>query len=92
MEYSEVMTSTLGLDCYTGETCDQHKKQWIDHCRDGDIPIDGDRLSISMDGFPCGTKVVILEPKCPNCSQPRSVCAPCDEGFDWDAWDEAEYS
>lgn len=92
MKRREIMWAEMSPDLYAGETCDQVRPRW--HCHaEGDM--DSDHMeSISLDAkhFVPGTKIVVMEPECPQCGMVASCCITdkaCD--FDWDAWRDDKY-
>jgi hypothetical protein len=104
VEYTETMWAEMKPDCYGGKTCDKIEPQWWTYA-------DGDKeggyehapLQLAARTFPPGTKIVVSEPLCPQCSEPREpkfptpkkgplYAGPCRCGFDWDAWVLGEYS
>lgn len=93
MDYHEVMRAELSPDVYSGPDCDQVKNRWEAFC-EGDMDSDfSQTLELSARHFPPGTKVLVLEPVCPECHQISEFCRS-DEGcaFDWDTWIVEEYS
>lgn len=104
VKHEETMWAEMKPDVYGGKTCDRVVPGWS-------IYADGDRvgednvpdLGLRARHFPPGTKVVVSEPVCPNCTERRSpkfpipkhgplYGGPCDCGFDWDAWVLDQYS
>lgn len=99
----ETMWFTMQPDCYAGPNCDQIEPRW--HCyAEGDKDSDYTKEPLSLDPrrYPPGTKIIVMEPTCPECGMIRGVStkndqlafdAKCDEcGFDWEAWTLDEYS
>lgn len=100
----QTMRFTMEPDCYGGKTCDQVEPRW--HCyADGDKDSDRQREPLTLDArrFPPGTKIIVTEPTCPTCGEPRSIKHPepkngplfvakCRCGFDWEEWTLNEYS
>ncbi|SEG20891.1 hypothetical protein [Marinobacterium lutimaris] len=93
MSHSQTMQAEMRPDLYAGENADQMRPQWRTYC-EGDM--DGDFLDIlTLDAkrFPPGTKVLVLEPCCPECGQVVECCRTDDEcDFDWDEWVLDQYS
>jgi hypothetical protein len=93
MEYHEIMRAEMSPDVYAGESCDQIKPRWHGHC-EGDMDSDYfDLLELDPTQFPPGTKVVVLQPCCPECGQIAEICTLdeyCD--FDWEQWTLSKYS
>lgn len=104
LEMRETMWAEMKPDCYDGEECDQIKPVWsayADGDKEGEDAV-GD-LELLANNFPPGTKVVISEPCCPKCDEPRwpnlpkqdgipLYSGPCGCGFDWDEWVLNQYS
>lgn len=87
----EIMRAELKVNCYDGDNCDQHKKYWNSFA-EGDKQDDDmseKDLTLNLDQFPPGTKVVISVPECPECEMDVESC---DCGFDWKNWVEEQYS
>lgn len=94
VKYVQIANAELKVNCYTGETCDQHAPEWHGYF-DGDKEGGkiGDTITLPVGNFRPGTKIVITEPVCPECHFPRELCEQtkhCD--FDWKAWDEEQYA
>ncbi len=100
----ETMWAEMKPDCYGGKSCDQIVPHWNIYA-DGDKQDDYMRAPIRLAArmFPPGTRVVVHEPLCPQCDEPRLMKYPtpqrgslyadkCDCGFDWVAWTLGEYS
>lgn len=93
VDYVEVGRAELKVDCYAGETCDQHEPGW-------EAQMDCDResvhglqeLTLGAAHFRPGTKVIITAPVCPECDMQREICESDDCDFDWRAWDEVQYA
>lgn len=91
MEMTEVMRAELRVDCYDGPSCDQHRKYWNAYA-EGDMQDDDmseKELTLNLDHFPPGTKVVVTVPECPECDMDVESC---DCGFDWKNWVAEQYS
>jgi len=100
----ETMWFTMEPDVYGGKSCDKVIPRW--HCyADGDKDSDHQREPLKLDprSFPPGTKIIVVEPACPDCGEPRSIKYPmpkrgprfvskCRCGFDWDQWVLNQYS
>lgn len=94
LRYQEIGRAELKVDCYAGETCDQHRPVWHGFFEgdrgDGEI---GDTINLGVEQFRPGTKVSILEPVCPQCDKGRELCeSDGDCLFDWKEWDEGQYA
>lgn len=100
----QTMRAVMSPDCYGGKTCDKIVPRWHGYC-DGDKESEMFHEPIKLDArqFPPGTVVVVTEPACPECGEPRSRKFPppkrgdlfeakCDCGFDWQTWTLNEYS
>lgn len=93
MKYQEIMRAERRVDCYGGDTFDQHIPLWRAYC-------DGDRDSsdlkevvLGCGHFPAGTIVTVSVPVCPKCHQDADMCTDdeaCD--FDWRIWAEEQYA
>lgn len=95
MEFRETMWAEMSPDMYAGPNCDQMLPRWYAAAAGGKG--DGDRstrpLELAPEHFPPGTRVLVLEPLCPKCSQVPELCkwdVSCD--FDWDAWTADKYA
>lgn len=93
MKYRETMWAEMSPDVYDGPNCEEVRPRW-NVFADGDMDSDyQDLLELDSRHFPPGTKIVVLEPKCPKCDQIRELCSG-DDGcdFDWDEWTANQYS
>lgn len=93
LEYREIMRAERRADCYSGETCDQHRPLWLTYCEgDRDSDDSADDIVLGCANFPAGTIVTVSVPVCPKCDQDAEMCA-MDKGcdFDWKAWTEEKY-
>ena len=100
-----IMRAEVKVDCYSGETCDKHRKYFNIFC-DGDMQDDDSsekKLIIKLAELPPGAVVTVSYPCCPECGIPREDKFSssmkiighkdkCDCGFDWVNWTEAEYA
>lgn len=90
MKFVRGMRAELKVDCYGGESCEEHVPYWWMYA-DGDMDSDTSRGPIALDpkAFPPGTKVTVEIPVCPECD-----CHPenCQCGFDWKQWAEEQYA
>lgn len=103
VERRQTMRAEMQANCYGGKTCDKIVPHWNCYA-------DGDKQDENLSGsiilgtrrWPPGTTVVISEPLCPKCSEPReSKFSPakrgplfdpkCDCGFDWEEWTHEQY-
>lgn len=108
MAHKLAMTGTMRAemkpDCYGGKTCDKIVPRWNCYA-DGDKQDEDLVGPIKLDPrhFPPGTTVVVREPVCPKCGEPRGRKFPtpkrgdlfdakCDCGFDWQDWTLNKYS
>jgi hypothetical protein len=104
IKMAETMWAEMEPDTYDGPSCDQIAPRWCVYA-EGDKDSDTLREPLTLDPrhFPPGTKVVISEPLCPSCGDPRSpiypvpktgpiYTGPCHCGFDWDKWVLEQYS
>lgn len=102
--YRAVQWAKQSPDVYAGETCDQVKARWVvgaEGDMDGPEPL-GPLLELRAETFPPGTVVVVREPVCPDCGEPRHMASlptepvafqvKCDCGFDWEDWTIGEFS
>jgi len=108
MKFHPTMTAEVKVDCYAGETCDQHRKYFDMYC-DGDM--DGGECAekeivINLEHLPPGALITVKYPRCPSCGQPREDSMnfvegvykitghpdTCDCGFDWHKWADEQYS
>jgi len=92
-EYSEVMWATQEPDFYAGDDCDEIEPRWHCHC-EGDMDSEYiDTIEISAKHFPAGTRVLVLQPCCPECGQIAELCSTdeyCE--FDWESWAAGRWS
>ncbi len=106
MRLRETMRAKQAPDVYDGETCDQHRPQWVGSAagdKDGDGPIGG-TLELAARIFPPGTQVTVSEPQCPNCHETPHNMGDVPDGsgwktlwkcgcdFDWHEWANDEFS
>ena len=73
MQYHQIMTAEVKLDCYAGETCDQKRKFFNIFC-DGDMQDDDTsekQIIIKLADLPAGAKISVEYPVCPKCGMPR---------------------
>lgn len=102
IKYRECMWAEMKPDVYGGKNCDQLVPGWNCFC-DGDMDAEDNvkKLDLAAKTFAPGTKVVVMEPCCPKCGEPRwpnsvdpKVTFPskCECGFDWDKWVLNQYS
>jgi hypothetical protein len=93
MDYHQTMWAEMSPDVYDGESCDQVRPRWHVFA-EGDMDSDYiDAIMLDAKHFPPGTKVLVLEPQCPQCMKIQELCRAdeaCD--FDWDAWILGQYS
>lgn len=87
------MWAVMAPDVYGGESCEEVIPRWLAYA-EGDMD-SGYEENIVLDAkyFPPGTKISVLEPCCPKCSQVSEFCRSdesCD--FDWDTWALDQYS
>ena len=94
MEYHEIMWAEQSPDIYAGPNCDDVKPGWKCFAEgDKGQEMGLAELELSAQHFHPGTKVIVMEPMCPECQQIASMCRYdkyCD--FDWDFWVDCEYS
>lgn len=91
MTFRETMWAEMTPDLYDGEGCDQVKAQWTTHA-EGDM--DSERFEhVILDSkvFPPGTRIVVLEPVCPECGCVASYCEDTCT-FDWKDWVVGKYA
>lgn len=106
MKYRETMRAEQAPDVYDGTECDQHRPRWVGSAegdKEGDGPI-GETIDLAAKTFPPGTRVIVLEPVCPECGEvPASKRLPIDPeikidgwecgcDFDWKEWAEEQFS
>ena len=93
LEYFNVMRAEQKPDVYGGKNCDEHLPRW-EAFAEGDMDSDFlEEISLDPKQFPAGTKVVVMEPVCPECNCNASVCQAVGEcKFDWREWAELRYS
>lgn len=89
-QYTPIMWAELQVDCYGGDSCDQHERRWATQA-EGDKDGDATRepLRLALEAFPVGTRVVVEVPVCPQCDVDAENCQ-C--GFDWKQWAEDRYA
>lgn len=97
-KFQETMRAEMKPDVYGGPGCDEVRPEWVVFA-EGDKDSDTiEDLGMKAIHFPPGTKVVVLEPVCPDCGELREpiwpnpgknmplYTGPCRCGFDWDKW------
>jgi len=101
LDRKEVQWAELRLDMYDGPNCDQKRPEWHGYAvGDKDGHSVSGNIILNPKTFPPGTRVSIEEPICPKCREPRhfadinfsAFIDKCDCGFDWQAWEEGEFS
>jgi len=90
VEYCQILIAELKVNIYDGPKCDQHRKYWNMYAEGDkqDDDYEGD-LTMTMEEFPPGTKIVVTTPQCPECFMIQTECK-C--GFNWKEWIEGKYS
>lgn len=103
LSYYDIMNTEVVADCYSGENCDEVKKQFKTYC-DGDMESDIhlDDIVIRLSELPVGARIKVEYPGCPECDMPRfdifknnkivGHADKCDCGFDWNQWILNNYS
>ena len=80
IDRKETMWATMVPDVYGGETCDKIVPRWDTYAAgDKDGAFIHEPLQLDPRTFPPGTKIVISEPVCPTCDEPREP-RPHDDG------------
>lgn len=94
MKYEVGMRAELKVDCYGGESCEEHERHWWMYAEgDRDSDRSADPLVLDIKYFPPGTKVTVEFPVCPDCGLHAGHDADtCDCGFDWKNWVEEQYA
>lgn len=90
----EIMRAERRVDCYAGETCDQHRPVWRAYCDgDRDSSDSAEDLVLDCKTLPAGAIVTVSIPVCPECGMDVENCQLTDDcGFDWKAWAEEQYA
>lgn len=89
-EDTPIMWAEVVVDCYAGDSCDQHEKRWRVYAEgDKDDSRSVEPITLNVAAFPPGTRVVVSVPTCPECGIDAENCR-C--GFDWKGWAEDRYA
>jgi len=88
MEYRTIGRAEMKPNVYGGKDCETHIPQWESYFEGDKESEICDTLDYYSKYFVPGTKIIIMEPVCPECEHIASIC---DCGFDWKTWTEGEY-
>lgn len=70
MATTETMWAEMKPNTYSGDSCEEHKPGWYAFAAGDRESEEGlETLDLHAATFPPGTKVVVMEPVCPNCGE-----------------------